>query len=185
MAVDATKVRVAISGALSRGLLAATAPTGTASSISPAFTDLGGITEDGVSLTLPDAGDRTQLKIWQDGQTVRTLRSTSDDLPQITVALVETKLAVIEAYFGVTVTQSVSEGTFDYKVQARAASSYVLDVIDGAELMRLYAPRAVVASVQEIKFAGTQQIGYGITLDVEYDTAKGYNLRSWMTALKS
>ena len=184
MAVDATKVRVAVTGAVSRGLTTATAPTGTSGAIT-GFTDLGGISEDGVSLALPGGGDTTPIKVWQNGQTVRTLRTPSDDLPQLTFTMVETRLETIETYFGVTVSQTSTEGTFDYKVQNRTASSYVLDVIDGAELIRLYVPRGVVSDISEVTFANTEAVGWGVTIDAELDSTGVFNLRTWMTALKS
>lgn len=184
MAVDATKVRVAVSGALSKGLTSAAAPTGTAAALT-GFTDLGGIRENGVALALPDASDATPIKVWQNGATVRTIRETSDDNPTITVTLVETTKVAIETYFGVTVTSTVSEGTFDIKNEVRTAASYVLDVIDGAELIRVYVPRGVVSSVGEITLANTEAIGYEVTIDAELDSTKGYQARTWMTALKA
>lgn len=184
MAVDASKVRVAVTGALSKGLTSATAPT-SASAAATGFTDLGGISEDGVSLEMPDAGDSTPIKVWQNGATVRTVRETSEDNPSITCTLVETSLAAIETYFGVTVTQTATEGSFQWTNTARTASSYVLDVIDGAELIRLYLPRGVVSSVGEITLANTEAIGYEVTIEAELDTVKGYNFKSFMTALKT
>ena len=184
MAVDATKVRVAVTGALSKGLTSATAPTGTASALT-GFADVGGISEDGVALALNDEGDSTPIKVWQDGATVRTIRTTGDDNPQLTVVLMETSLASIETYFNVTVTQTATEGSFEFKTKVRTPSAYVLDVIDAAELIRIYAPRGVVASVEEITFANTEAIGYGVTIDCELDGAKGYNFKTWMTALKT
>ena len=103
MAVDASKVRVAITGAISKGLTSASAPTGTGVALT-GFSDLGGISEDGVTLALNDEGDATPLKVWQDGATVRTLRTASEDNPTLSFTLVETSLATIETYFGVTVT---------------------------------------------------------------------------------
>ena len=185
MSVDATKVRVAVTGAVSKGLTSATAPTGTAATLT-GFTDLGGISEDGVTLSLPDNGGSTPIKVWQNGATVRTVRETSDDLPTLVFTMVETSLKSIETYFGVTVTQAVAEGSFEYKVQNRTADSYVLDVIDGAELIRIYAPSAVVASVGEITLANTEAIGYQVTLEMENGgTGKDFNFKSWLTALKS
>lgn len=185
MAVTPSNVRVAVTGAVSKGLTSATAPTGTASALT-GFTDLGGISEDGVTLALPDAGDSTPIKVWQNGATVRTLRSTSDDLPTISFTMVETSLATIETYFGVTVTQTSAEGSFEYKVQNRGHDSYVLDVVDGPELERNYIPKGIVTSVEEITLANTEAIGYGVTIEMENGGAgKDYNFKSWRTSLKS
>lgn len=184
MAVDASKVRVAITGAISKGVLGAAAPTGTASALT-VHTDVGGISDDGVALALNDEGSATPIKVWQNGATVRTLRETSEDSPQLSFTMVETSKATIETYFGVTVTQAATEGNFKFKTQARTAASYVLDVVDGSELIRIYAPRAVVASVEEIILANTGAIAYGVTLDLEYDSTLDANFQTWMTALKT
>ena len=184
MAVTASNVRVAVTGAVSKGLTSATAPTSSSAAIT-GFADLGGISEDGVSLSLPDSGDATPIKVWQNGATVRTIREASEDLPEVTFTLVETSKAVIETYFGATVTGSVADGSFEYTVDTAEASSYVLDVIDGAELIRIYFPRGIVSSVGEITLANTEAIGYEVTIQAELDTVNGYNFKSWMTALKS
>jgi len=185
MAVDPSKVRVAITGAISKGLTSATAPTGTASALT-GFVDLGGISEDGVTLALNDEGDSTPIKIWQNGATVRTLRSESEDLPSIQFVMVETSLATIETYFNVTVTQTAAEGSFEYKTKARGHSAYILDVIDGADLERDYIPKGIVTAVEEITLANTEAIGYGVTIEMENGGAgKDYNFKSWRTALKS
>lgn len=184
MAVTAANVRVAVTGAVSKGLTSATAPTSSSAAIT-GFADLGGISEDGVALALNDEGDSTPIKVWQNGATVRTIRTTSEDNPTISFTMVETSLATIQTYFNATVTQSVTEGTFEFKSQARTASSYVLDVIDGAELIRIYVPRGVVASVEEITLANAEAIGYGVTIDCELDSVKGFNFKSFLTALKT
>lgn len=182
--VDATKVRVAVTGAVSKGLTSATAPTSQAVALT-GFADLGYISEDGVTLALPDSGDATPIKAWQNGATVRTIRETSDDNPTISFTLIETSKASIETYFGGTVTQSATEGNFSWTNAARTADSYVLDVVDGAELIRVYIPRGVVASVGEITLANAEPIGYEVTIDAEFDSVKGYNFRTWLTALKT
>ncbi|MAE64156.1 MAG: hypothetical protein CMJ18_07755 [Phycisphaeraceae bacterium] len=88
--------------------------------------------------------------------------------------------------FGVTVTQTISEGSFEFDVeQVRDPVPVILDVVDGAELVRIYAPQPVVASIGEISLTSTDAIGYNVTLDLERDNTAGYNFKSWLTALKS
>lgn len=185
MALDASKVRVAITGAVSKGLTSAAAPTGTASTLT-GFVDGGYIGEDGVTLTLPDGGDRTTLRAWQNGAPVRVLRTPSEDNPTLGFVFLETNLTTIETYFGVTITQTATEGSFEFDVQdVRGHNSYVLDVVDGAELIRNYAPNAIVTSVGDLVYNGTEPIGYEITLECERDNTKGYNFKQWSTALKT
>lgn len=180
MAVDESNVRIAITGAVSKAPLGTTAPTSVDSPID-SHTDLGGISEDGVILALPDNGEATPIKIWQNGATVRTVRSTSDDLPTFQFTMVETKRETVETYFGVTV--DPQDGSFEYIVQNRDADDYVVDVVDDANLERYHIPRGVVASVAEVTLANTSAIGYQVTLECERDATTGYNLKGWKTAL--
>lgn len=185
MTLDATKVRRAVTGAVSKGALSATAPTGTSGTLT-GFTDLGYISEDGVTLTLPDAGDVERIPAWQNGATVLTIRTPTEDNPTFAMTFLETKREVVETYFGVTVTQSATEGSFDYDTQEqREYASYVVDVVDGAELIRNYIPRGIVASVGDQVYANGEAIGYEVTIECERDQTAGYNFRQWSTATKT
>lgn len=185
MAADASKVRVAVTGGVFKGLTTATAPTGTAGA--PAgFSDLGYISEDGIEIELPEAGDATPIKAWQNGTTVRIIRTPSEDNPTWTFTMIETTIATIETYFGVTVTSTATEGSFEFQADAsRPAASYVVDVVDGAELIRDYVPRGVVTSVGSHTLANGEPIGYQVTIEGEKDATKGYNFKRFATALKT
>lgn len=186
MALDASKVRVAVTGAVYYDPTgAAAAPTGTASALT-GYDDLGYVSEDGVTLTMPGAGDTTPIRAWQNGAVVRTIRLPSEENPTLGLTLIETKLEVIEAVFGVTVSQTATEGTFEIDTtELRSHARLILDVIDGAELIRAFAPKPIVTEVSEITLANTSAIGYGVTIDCEKDNTLGYQLKTWMTALKS
>lgn len=185
MVADASKVRVGLTGAISKGPLGTAAPTDATTAINVAYVDTGAISEDGVSLTLPDGGDRTTLKMWQNGAEVRTLRSASEDLPQLSFTMLETNKGAVETYFDTTVTQTVNHGTFDYTVKIPSAFAYVLDVLDGAIVHRLHIPRGVKASVGDLVYKNDEPIGYEVTLDLEKDSTAGYNFRAWFTDLKT
>lgn len=186
MALSEANVRVAVTGAFYTDVTAAAAaPTGTASVLT-GYDDLGFVNEDGVTLALPDAGDSTPIKAWQNGATVRTIRTPTEDNPTLSLTLIETKLEVIQAVFGVTVTQTVSEGEFEIDTSAsRTAVPIVVDVIDGPELIRCYAPLGFVTGIGEINLVSTDAIGYEVTFDLERSPSLGYNLKTWMTALKT
>lgn len=185
MAVTAGNVRVGLTGALSKAVLGSTAPTTAVSVLDAAFKDSGAISEDGVTLALPDSGDRTPIKIWQNGAQVRTLRSTSDDLPTISFTMLETNKTSVETYFGVTVTQTSAHGTFDYTGAAAVPATYVLDVLDGSVSHRYYIPRGVNASVGDLVYKNDEAVGYEVTLELELDPTAGINFRAWMTDLKT
>ena len=186
MALDAGNVNVAVTGSVSFDPTgAAAAPTGTASALT-GLTDLGYVSEDGVTLTMPGAGDTTAIKAWQNGATVRTIRTAPEDEPTLGFTLIETKLETIEAAFGVTVTQTATEGSFVINTNAaREPGALVFDVVDGNELIRVYAPKATVTELGEITFANSDAIGYELTVTLEFDATLGGQAKVWQTALKS
>lgn len=179
---DAANVRVAVTGGIFKNPTAA--PTGTSGAPTGAD-DLGYISEDGVEITIPGAGDSTPIKAWQNGTTVRTIRTSSEDLPSWHFTMLETSLATVETYFGVTVAQTVTEGSFAYTVTDRGSDSYVVDVVDDAELIRDYIPQGVVSEVGAHTLANGEVIGYEVTIEGELDATAGYNFKRWATALKS
>jgi hypothetical protein len=181
---DASNVRVAVSGAVMKGALNATAPTGTASAPT-GFTDLGFISEDGVEIELPDAGDAEPIKAWQNGTVVRTIRTPSEDNPSWVFTLLETSIAAIETYFGVEVTSTANEGSFEFKNTLREHNAYIIDAIDGADLQRDYLPKGIVASVGSHTLSGTDATAYEVTLEAEFDSDKDFNFKRWSTALRT
>jgi hypothetical protein len=185
MSTDISKARVGITGAISKGPVGSTAPTDATTTLAVAFVDTGAISEDGVTLTLPGAGDTNTLRMWQNGAAVRTLRTPSDDLPQLQFVMLETSKANVELYFDTTVTQTASHGTFDYTVKLPTPFAFVLDVLDGAEHHRFHIPRGLRAEVGDLVYKNDEPIGYEVTLDIEKDATAGYNLRGWMTDLKT
>ena len=185
MALDSSNVRVAVTGAVSAGPIGTAAPTGTASSISPRV-DLGYIGEDGVTETQPGSGDAERIRAWQNGATVRTIRTPSDDLPTWNFVLLETKLEVIELYYRTTVTQTATEGSYVIDANEQdEGHDFVIDVVDGAELERVHVPRGFVAEVGDKVYANGVPIGYEVTIEGERDDTLGYNAKVWATALKS
>lgn len=185
MSTDISKVRVGLTGAISKGALGSTAPTDAITAIDAAYKDSGAISEDGVTLTLPDSGDKTTIKMWQGGAQVRTLRTPSEDVPTISFTMLETNKTSVETYFDTTVTQTASHGTFDYTVKVPDPFAYVLDVLDGPDHHRFHIPRGVKASVGDLVYKNDEPIGYEVTLECEVDPTATYNLRGWMTDLKT
>lgn len=183
MTLEADNVRVAVSGAVGVADYGTTAPTGTSGAFG---TDLGYISEDGVTETQPDSGSRNPIKAWQNGATVRVIRSASDDNPTYSFQLMETKLEVIELYYKTTVTQTVSEGSWEIDANALAEPhAFVIDLIDGAELIRTYVPKGFVVSTGDKVYKNDEHVGYEVTVEAEFDSDSGYNAKCWATALAS
>lgn len=186
MANTAGNVRVAVSGKVWVGATSATPPTGTADTLTGgSWTDLGYVDEAGVVLAFPGEGDKTVLRAWQNGDAVRTLRTPSEDVPTFTINFIESTLAVVKTVLGVSVTQTGTEGSFEYKVGDRDAVSIVVDVIDGDDLMRLYVPQAKVTEVADVELVSTDMIRFGGTFAADLDSSKGYNFKAWSTDLSS
>lgn len=182
---NADAVRVAVTGAVLYGPYGTTAPTGTGGTTT-GHTDLGYVTEDGVTVTLPGAGDATPIKAWQNGATVRTIRATTEDNPTIEFVLMETTIDAVEAALGVTVTDTATEGHYDIDTSVtRSAGSWIVDVVDGANLIRSHAPKATPVGEVAIVYKNDEPVGYSVTLDCERDTTAGYNVRTWATDLKT
>lgn len=184
MAQDASNVRVAVTGAVFKGLTTATAPTGTTGAPT-GFIDLGYISEDGVEIEMPGAGDSSPIKAWQGGTTVRVIRTPSEDLPTWHFTMLETKKEAVETYFGVTITQTATEGTFKFTNAARPYNSYIVDAIDGTELLRDYVPRGIVTDVGSHTLSNGDVTGYEVTVSGELDSVFGANFQRWATALKT
>lgn len=166
---------------------AATAPTSSSSALDTGWTDLGYTTTDGSpSVTIPVSTDKTVIQGWPNLETVRIIRTPTQDNPTLQAALMETSLAVIEQVFGVTVDRTATEGHFVFNASdLRPTAPLVCDAIDGAELVRYYAPQARVTAVDAIKISGSDVTSYNVTWDFERDATLGGNFESWMTALRT
>ena len=186
MVLDQTKVAVAVTGSVYRAPLATAAPTTQATSLNVAFVELGYIGEDGVTQTLPASGDATNIKAWQNGATVRTIRTAPDDLPTFAFVALETNKAVVESWIGSTVTQTATEGSAVVNtLTTRTHFSWVIDVVDGAELERIYIPDGLVIEVGDRVYANGEPIGYEMTIEAQYNATLVGQAKIWSTRLKS
>lgn len=181
MAQDSANVRVAVTGAVSMGATTATAPTGTGGTIT-GFTDLGLISEDGV--TESRGRSTNDIKAWQNGATVRTVVTEGTLTYQFT--LIETKKETVELFYGATVTEAAADGSFVVvPTSTGGRRSFVLDVVDGAELLRVYIPQGEVTEVGDRVYSNGEAIGYEVTITAYNDTTVGGAAKVWATALKT
>lgn len=186
MATDSTKVGVAVTGSVYKAPTGTAAPTTQATALDVAFVELGWIGEDGVTQALPGSGDPAPLKGWQNGATIRTLRSAPDDLPTFSFVALETNKGVLEAYYGVTVTQTATEGALTINTQStRTHYAWVIDVVDGAELERIYIPDGLVVEVGDRVYANAEPIGYEVTIEAQYSSGITGNAKFWTTRAKT
>ena len=181
MALDSSKVRAAVSGAVSVAPTATTPPTGTGGTIT-GFIDLGYVSDAGV--TEARSRSTNEIHAWQGGALVRTL-ITSGALTYHFV-LLETKLDTVKLFYGATVTSTVTDGSFVViPTNTGGRQSFIVDVIDGAELIRTYIPQGEVTDVGDHVYVNSDPVGYDCTITAYPDTTLGANAKVWATALKS
>lgn len=181
MTTNSSNVRVGVSGEVLMGATTAAAPSGTGGT-TVGFTGLGLVSEDGVTETRDRSSD--DLKAWQNAATVRTV--ITDSKLTYTFTLIETKKETVELYYGTTVTAGASDGNFVIvPANTGGRRSFVIDVVDGAELMRTYIPSGEVTEVGEKKYASGEPIGYEVTITAYPDSALGGSAKVWATALKT
>jgi hypothetical protein len=181
MALDSTKVRAAVSGAVSVGPTSATAPT-SASSALTGFMDLGYVSDAGVTETR--SRDTNDIRAWQGGALVRTL-VTSGSL-QYNFVLLETKDDTVKLFYGTTITKTVTDGSFlIIPTSTGGRQSFVLDVIDGSELIRTYIPQGEVSEVGDRVYVNSEPIGYEVTITAYTDPVLNATAKVYATALKT
>lgn len=181
MAQDSSNVRVAVTGAVSVGETTATAPTGTSGTLT-GFTDLGLVGEGGV--TESRGRSTNDIKAWQNGATVRTV--VTDATHTFNFVLLETKKETVELYYGTTVTEAASDGSFVVvPTSTGGRKSFVLDVVDGSELIRVYVPQGEVTEVGDRVYSNGEAIGYEVTVTAYTDSTIGGSAKVYATALKT
>lgn len=182
MANDSTKVGAGITGAVAVDKTNAAAPPTSTSSALTGFTEVGYIGEDGVT----EARSRTveTKRAWQGGDIVRTL-SSEGELTYSFVMLEDT-LVTNETFYGVTVTQSATEGSFVIDAEHTGGRKrWVLTVIDGSEIERHYVPQGEITEVGDKVYVHGDPIGREVTLSAYKDNTIGGQARVWNTRLKS
>lgn len=179
MALDSSKVRVGISGEVSVGPTTAAAPATTAAALT-GFSGLGYVSEDGV--TESPSRSVTSLKAWQNADTVRTV--VTDAELKFTFLLMETSKATLELFYGTTATTGATEGSIPLVPAATGGrKSFVVDVVDGAELTRIYIAAGEVTETGDVVYKNGDPIGYPITITA-YPSG-GMSAKKMTTALKT
>lgn len=179
MSLDSTKVRTGVSGEVSVGPTASAAPATTAAVLT-GFSGLGYVGEDGV--TESPSKTTKSLKGWQNADTVRTV--VTDAELKFTFLLIETSKATLELYYGTTATSAATEGSINIvPSNTGGRKSFVVDVVDGAELSRTYIGSGEVTETGDIVYKNGEPIGYPITITA-YPVA-GVSAKKMTTALKT
>lgn len=156
MALTADNVNVAVTGKVYVAPTSATAPTASNSSLT-GFTELGYVSADGI--TVSHDRSTSQIRAWQNSDLVREVAT--EATTTYSLMLLESNEDVIETYFGA----SVVNGKIEVNPSATGGrKSWVIDVVDGSDLIRHYIPTGEVTAVESQTFANGEAIGYGITI---------------------
>ncbi|MET9953506.1 hypothetical protein ABZ135_18415 [Streptomyces sp. NPDC006339] len=161
MSLDASEVRVAITGELLSAPLGTTAPTNASSALPAAWLGHGYVSDDGVTENWDDSVDN--IVAWQNATTVRAARTEST----LTLActLIQTRGSNLELFYpGSQVVSSGAEWKIDVKPPTSDRRSFVLDVIDGNELIRIYLPNAELTERGEVPYQSGEAVGYPVTI---------------------
>mgnify|MGYP005818038589 CR=1 FL=1 len=165
MALDASNVNVAVTGALSLGGDTAVAPTDAVAVLGTGWVDLGYISEDGVTETRDRSSE--QVRAWQNKDLLRVVVTESG--MTYSCVLVETKAEVVGLYYGTTVAADGSVIINPGETGGR--HKFVLDLVDGDDKIRVYIPAGEVTEVGDQVYDGTQAIGYEVTITAYPDAS--------------
>ncbi|MFB9661598.1 hypothetical protein ACFQS3_02650 [Glycomyces mayteni] len=162
MAFDANEVRVAITGEVKVAPVGTAAPTTYKSVLDPAFKGLGYNNDEGVVESYEESTE--SLRAWQNNVEVRTVTTESD--ARLAFTLIQTNKSTLELFHKGSVI--VSDGGDGFKLPVIVPTpdprSFVFDVIDGDEHIRIYAPVAEVIERGEIEYVGGGAVSYNVTL---------------------
>lgn len=186
MSQVAGNVDVAVTGAVyatKKGDVA-DAPTTAIETLDVLFADLGYISDDGVTESYND--DTTEIKAWQGGTIVRTIISGSK--ATLKFKMIENKREALELYHKGSVV--VSDGDTGWKIDVMTPTpdrrSFVVDVIDGDDVERIYIADGEVSSRSDITYKSDEEIGYEVEITMYPNNGvvctKFSNKASWATA---
>jgi hypothetical protein len=181
VALDSDNVRVAVTGLVSVAPTGTAAPTSSASALNVAFVDLGYLDDSGVVETRERTV--TDITAWQESTVVRTI--VTDGKYVLKFTMIETTVDSQETFYGSEVlSQSATDGRIDIvPTSTGGRKSWVVDVVDGAEAIRIYVPSGEVTEVGDVSYVSTGTISYPVTV-TGYPVA-GVSASRWSTALKT
>jgi len=162
MALDSDNVRVGVSGAVYVAPTDTTGPTDSSTALDVAFTDLGYVSADGITETIDRSTN--QIRAWQNGSLVREV--TSEGTYSVELTFIETSQAVLELYYGSSITSGALDGD---PTSTGGRKSFVVDVVDGDIVERIYIPAGEITSLGERTIATGEAIGYQVTITAYAD----------------
>ncbi len=163
MATDSDNVLVGVTGGVYHGATDATLPTDAITAIDADLTEVGYISEDGVTQSI-DA-DNESIKAWQNGDTVRTVQTSHEVTYQF--KMIESNDESQSIFYGADVTG----GTIEITGDQMPLKSYVFEMLDGDQAIRIVVPKGRVTDRGEIVWKNDEPIGYEVTINCLPDSS--------------
>lgn len=180
MAQTIEEVRVGVDGVVSSAPLGSTAPTTINSALASPWVDLGYVSEDGV--TESNSTTTETVKAWQRAAIVRTL--VTEGTTTFALQLLQTNAATLAEYYGISSADIGVDGSFvSTAAVSRPTRAYVIDVIDGDNLIRKYIKNGQITEVGDQVFQNGAPIGYEITITAYDDATLGGSVKHWYSIL--
>jgi len=164
MSLDASKVEVAVTGAVYLAPLGTTGPTDSEIALNAAFKAVGYISEDGITETPEE--DTTEIRAWQNGDIVRRVLSSHEIQYQFT--MIETNEVTLEAYYG-----NYDAGDVVVTGEQLPRQALVIETIDDGKIRRRFAPVAQVVERGEVQLTNDEATGFEVTFTCYPDTNGG------------
>lgn len=161
MALSAPEVRVGITGELFSAPRGTTLPINATSSLDPALVGHGYLSNEGVMESWDDSIEN--IIAWQNATIVRAVRSESIGTLQTT--LIQTRGSNLELFYpGSSVEPSGGEWALEVVPALADPRSFVLNVVDGAKILRLVVPNGEVTERGEVPYQNSGAVQYPITI---------------------
>ncbi len=174
------EVRVGVDGIIAVGVYkTAAAPTNATAALGNTWKDLGYASEDGVTETTEQSTN--VLRAWQKAKKVRTL--IEEGTVRYKFTLIQTNADTVAFYYGGKV-ETDGSIVIDPTKQ-RPIIAMDIDVIDGDNIIRAYAPEAQVVEVGDQVYANGEPIGYEVTVECAYNEPLGGSVKKWYSALRT
>lgn len=172
-----------VGGAISQAAAGSTLPTDATTALDAAFTQLGYVSEDG--LTNSNSPETEEVRAWG-GAVVMNPQTGKPDT--FTFTLIEgLNVDVLKVVYG---TENVS-GTLETGITVKAGTDeldpcvWVVDmVMRGGVLKRIVIPLAVISSLGDIAYTDSDAVGYEITLSA-YPDENGYTHYEYIKGAES
>jgi hypothetical protein len=152
----------------------AVAPTDADTSLGVTWTDLGLTTNTGVTRSEPTSS--TTRRAWQNNAKLRTL--VTEAAVRWATVLVQTNPDTIELFHGLPLE---ADGSVITNPGVWPTIAFTIDVIDGENVIREYAPTAQVVEIGDQVAVAGDTFGWPVTIEASYDSTLGGYTQRWFS----